>query len=298
MVDDRATVDRQRHRSALIHVRDLLEVEADVVRGELRALVVVGLALEARNVGRTEHLGGERVDATCLERLHRSRPARDDRQLDVLDRYAARVAPAGPPGQVDLGVVPPADEAECSVGDDVRGLRPLVPPPLDRGARDREEDVVREQVRQPGLGLLEGDADRVPVERLYPDPVPQAGTVPLAHVVGKGALDPVHDVGVGRGQTRVELALPRVFEVARRHRVAVRPAPVVAEADRIDLPAATHGPAGGEVGNRPQVLPTQYDERIHDALGQLRRDRVRPELGIERGWLGPDGDPDRPRVEH
>ena len=216
--------------------------------------------------------------------------------VHALDRHAARLTPAVPFLQVDLRVVPPFDEPVRPVGDDVRRLGPLVAPALDNGSGHGEEHVVGEQVREPGLGLPERDADRPLVERLDPDPVAEALAVALARVVGKRALDPVHDVGVASCELRVELALPRVLEVLGGDRPAVRPASSVAQKDRVDLSAAADRPARRQVGHGLQRPTVETHERIHEVVRHLRGERVGADLRIQGRRLTRQGDDDRLRV--
>ena len=98
---------------------------------------------------------------------------------------------------------------------------------------------------------------------------------------------------VGRELGR-DRPLPRVLEVARGHRIAVRPAPVRAELERDGLTAVAQLPALGQVRHRLQARRgAELDQRIHDVLKDVRRRRVGREARVERRGFGAPVDRDR-----
>ena len=145
------------------------------------------------------------------------------RTLDPLEGDVVGVTPVGVLDEVDLGLVLPRLEHERAVGDDVLRVRPVVAELLDRRLVDRQEQVVRDLLDEPRLLRGQLDLERVVVDRRDRDLVAERVAVLLAAVVFGGALDPVELVGVVGRELGVERPLPRVLEVLRRHRVAVRP---------------------------------------------------------------------------
>ena len=151
---------------------------------------------------------------------------------------------------------------------------------------DRQERGVADLLDEPGLRRRELDLEGRVVESLDPDLVGKRVAALLAGVVVGGADDPVELVRVVGGELGRDRPLPRIFEVLRGDRVAVRPLPVRAEVERHGLSVLAHVPALGEAGHGRQVVP-QLHERVHDVQEDVRRRRVGRQARVERRRLGP-----------
>ena len=224
VVDDLAAVDRERHRAALVHVRDVLDVEAVDVGAEGRVLLVVlGLLDLGDLLGRQVRVD---VDLAGLVRLDGRRRVVDHAPVHARERDAVGVAPLLVLDQVDAVVVLPRLELERTVRDDVRGLGPLRAELLDRRPVHGEERRVRGLLDEPRLRGGQLDLQRLVVDRVDPDLLGERVAALLAAVVVLRADDAVELVGVVGGELGRDRPLPRVLEVLGGDRVAVRPRPV------------------------------------------------------------------------
>jgi hypothetical protein len=188
----------------------------------------------------------------------------------------------------------PRRELERAVRDDVRRLGPLGAELLDRLLVDGEERVVRRLLDEPRLRARQLHLERVVVERLDADLVGERLALrlaALARVVLLRTLDAVELVRVVGGELGRERPLPRVLEVVRRDRVAVRPLAVLAQVVRDGRSVLV--PARREARLGLERLLVQLHERVHDVQQHVRRRRVRREPRIERGRLGAPVDRER-----
>ena len=96
------------------------------------------------------------------------------------------------------------------------------------------------------------------------------------------AVELVRVVGAELGRDR---PLPRVLEVLRGDRVAVRPLEPVAEVIRDGLAVVARLEALGGGADRVQVV-VELDERIHDVEQDVGGGDVGRQAGVERRWLG------------
>jgi hypothetical protein len=274
-----------------VHVGQVLEVEAVVVRPECGVRLVLRGLLEACDLVRRQAARVERVHLAGLERLHPRRPVDDDLAVHARQRDVGGIAPVIPLHEVDGCVVLPRLELERAVGDDVLRIRPAVAELFDRGAVDGQERRVAHLLDEPGLRRRQQHLEGRVVESLDADLVGERLAVLLAGVVVGGADDPVKLVRVVRGQLGGDRPLPGVLEVLGRDRVAVRPLPVGAEVERDGLPILAHVPALRQARHRLQVI-AELHQRIHDVQEDVGGGRVGRETRVERRRLGPPPDRD------
>ena len=242
VVDDRLAVDRERHRAALVHVRDVLDVQAVVVRPERVVLVVLGRVLEARDLVRRQR-GGD-VDLAGLEGLHGGRAVGDHPAVDALEADLVGVTPVGVLDEVD------ASSRAASVAS-LNGpsvtmffasvhLSPNCSTAFLLTARN---DVWATCWTNHGCGEVSLTCSVCGSSALTPTLSLQRVAVRLAGVVLLRADDAEELVRVVGRELGRDRPLPRVLEVVRGHRIAVRPAPVRAELERDGLAAVDSLPA-------------------------------------------------------
>jgi hypothetical protein len=152
VLDHRRPVDSERHGLPLVDVGDVGQVEAVVVRREvrddgplLRLLETVDLL---RRLTAVVQAG---VDFAVLEGLESRDRVGDHARLDPRERDVAGVAPLVPLLERERGVVLPVRELERAARDDVLRVRPGVSELLDGRLVNRQERLMRGLGDEPRL---------------------------------------------------------------------------------------------------------------------------------------------------
>ena len=135
-----------------------------------------------------------------------------------------------------------------AVRDHLAGRRPARTVRLDgRPVRGEERGVGRHR-RETGQGRVQFHRQRVVVDRPHAQlrrrQAPGQDSPSRSHHPGELQVP-----AAGRRGRRVDRALPRIHEVVRGHRIAVRPSGVLAQGEGVGGVAVGGGVAGGRPGN-------------------------------------------------